>query len=139
MSSYFSLEKNMRIKKKLEYMKYNLENPKLIILKNRKVSLISLDWMLKGRDLCCYYLVFSLVVDTQILLMNIAFYIFHKSVCKFEIIYFRECRYEMLFHGTRFIVMLNYCILFKIFSWFLHLEFICYKFIASSVKKQSQT
>lgn len=48
MSSYFSLEKNMRIKRKLEYMKCNLEHPKLIILKNRKVSLISLDWMLKG-------------------------------------------------------------------------------------------
>lgn len=53
----------MRIKRRLEYMKYNLENPKLIILKNRKVSLISLDWMLKGRDFC-YCLVFSLVVDT---------------------------------------------------------------------------
>lgn len=81
MSSYFSLEKNMRIKRKLEYMKYNLESPKLIILKNRKVSLVSLDWMLKERHLCCYCLVFSLVVDTQILWMNIAFYIFHKSVC----------------------------------------------------------
>lgn len=61
MSSYFSLEKNMRIKRKLEYMKCNLENPKVIILKNRKVSLSSLDWMLKGRDLYCYCLVFFLV------------------------------------------------------------------------------
>lgn len=52
----------MRIKRKLEYMKYNLENPKLIILKNRKVSLISLGWMLKG--IYVDTALFSLFVDT---------------------------------------------------------------------------
>lgn len=57
--------------------------------------------------------------------MNIALYVFYKSVFKFKnnIVYFRECRCEMLFHGTWFIMMLN--TLFKIISWFLHLEFLC--------------
>lgn len=51
----------MRIKRKLEYTKYNLENPKLIMLKYRKVSHFFSSWMLKGKDLCCCGLMFFLV------------------------------------------------------------------------------
>lgn len=73
--------------------------------------------------------------------MNIALYIFYKSVRKIEnnTVYFREFRCEMLFHDTRFIMMLNYCMLFKIFSWFLHLDFLCLLHIYSLFSEEIES
>lgn len=89
-------------------MKYNLENPKLIILKDRKVSHF---FRLDVERICVVTaLCFPLLLIHKYSLVNIALYIFYKAVCKFEnnIVHFRECRCEMLFQ--LFIMMLNYCI-----------------------------
>lgn len=131
MSSYFSLEKIMRIKRKLEYMKYNLENLKLIIPKYRKVSPISLALGCWKERICVVTASrFSLLIHKCICILH-----FYKSVCKFEIniVYFRECRYEMVFHGT-WCQTTAYCSKF-LPSFLIETFSTCYKFVASSVMK----